>query len=221
MKTNITISPELSTLCPQIALGILHYTATVSDNTPTLDNNIKTTINDIQTHYKLEDIAKLPQITNTRTAYKILGKSPSEYRNSAEALLRRSVKNLGLYKINNVVDTGNLFSIQTGFSAGSYDLNKVNGTITLRHATEGDHYEGIGKASVNIGNLPVLFDNTGAFGNPCSDSHRTMVTNEATEILTIIYAFCPEDDLKNALDIYENLLKTYCNANIHEKYILK
>lgn len=221
MLPPVTISPELTARCPQIALGILHYTAAVNAETPELDNQIAATVADIQRRYKLEDIAKLPQIINTRTAYKALGKSPSEYRNSAEALLRRSVKNLGLYKINNVVDTGNLFSLLTGFSAGSYDLNQVTGNITLRHATEGDHYEGIGKASVNIGNLPVLFDNTGAFGNPCSDSSRTRVTETAVEILTVIYAFCPQSDLTAALDTYEHLLKTYCKADICKKYIVK
>ena len=221
MTADIIISPELIAKHPQISLGILHYTTNVTTQTPELDKTIASTIADIQTRYKLEDIAKLSQISNTRTAYKALGKSPSEYRNSAEALLRRSVKGLGLYKVNTVVDTGNLFSLLTGFSAGSYDLDKTNGNITLRHASEGDHYEGIGKASVNIGNLPVLFDTIGAFGNPCSDSHRTMVTESATDILTVIYAFCPENELTAALDVYEHLLKTYCNANISEKYILK
>ncbi|MCM1324902.1 MAG: phenylalanine--tRNA ligase beta subunit-related protein [Acetobacter sp.] len=221
MLTNITISPELITKYSPTNLGILRYTAKVSPTSAELNEAINTTINDIQTRYKLEDIAKLPQIANTRTAYKAFGKSPSEYRNSAEAMLRRSVKGLGLYQINNVVDCGNLFSLLTGFSAGSYDLNKISGNITLRHATEGDHYEGIGKASVNIGNLPVLFDENGAFGNPCSDSNRTMVTESAHEILSVIYSFGTPEELSAALDEYEHLLKTYCNADISKKYILK
>lgn len=221
MTLNISISPELKTLCPEVSLGILHYTATVTPSTEELNNRITTAVTEIQSKYKLEDIAKLPQIMNTRTAYKRCGKSPSEYRNSAEALLRRIVKGYGLYKVNNVVDTGNLFSVLTGFSAGSYDLNKVSGNITLCHAPEDTHYEGIGKASVNVGNLPALFDNAGAFGNPCSDSLRTSVTTEAANILTAIYAFSPEQELTTALNEYEHLLKTYCNADIIEKKILK
>lgn len=221
MLTNITISCELTAKHPQTALGLLHYTTKVLSSGAELNNKIAATITHIQNTYKLEDIAKLPQIANTRTAYKAFGKSPSEYRNSAEAMLRRSVKGLGLYQINNVVDTGNLFSLITGFSAGSYDISNIHGNITLRHATEGDHYEGIGKASVNIGNLPVLCDEIGAFGNPCSDSLRTSVTETATNILTVIYAFSPEQELSIALDEYERLLKTYCNAEIIAKKILK
>ena len=123
--------------------------------------------------------------------------------------------------MNNVVDTGNLFSLLTGISAGSYDLSKVTGNITLCHAAEGTHYEGIGKSSVNVGFLPALFDETGAFGNPCSDSLRTSVTETAHEILTVIYAFCPQEELITALNEYEHLLQTYCTADIKEKYILR
>lgn len=220
MTTQLTISSELASRCPQIALGILRYTANVQASSEELNNKISLTVNDIQNNYKLEDIAKHQQIANTRKAYKILGKSPSEYRNSAEALLRRVVKRLGLYKVNNVVDTGNLFSILTGFSAGSYDLNKITGNITLNHAPEGTHYEGIGKTSVNVGFLPALYDNTSAFGNPCSDSLRTSVTENAHEILTVIYAFCPQSELTTALEEYAQLLELYCQANIQEKRIV-
>lgn len=220
MTTDITISTELIARCPQVSLGALYYTAVVTPASDELNNRISAAVADIQNRHKLEDIAKFPQIANTRTAYKALGKSPSEYRNSAEALLRRIVKGLGLYKVNNVVDTGNLFSILTGFSAGSYDLSKTSGNIILRHAPEGTHYEGIGKASVNAGFLPALYDEAGAFGNPCSDSLRTCVTETAHEILTVVYAFSPASELADALSEYEKLLKTYCQANIKEKRII-
>ncbi len=220
MNTHIDISAELRTLYPQINLGTLRYTADVMSYSKELDEKLFETINELQQRYKLEDIAKLPQIAATRTAYKAFGKAPSEYRNSAEAMLRRIVKGLGLYKINNVVDTGNLFSVLSGFSTGSYDLNKVCGDICLKHAKVDSHYEGIGKACVNIGNLPVLFDDVGAFGNPCSDSQRTMVTEGKREILSVIYSFGSKEDLSMALDDYERLLQLYCSADITEKRII-
>ncbi len=220
MTTNITISADLISLCPQVNLGVLRYTAEVLPSAEELNNKLAATIEDLQHRYKLEDIAKLPQIAATRAAYKALGKAPSEYRNSAEAMLRRIVRDLGLYRINNVVDTGNLSSILTGFSAGSYDTDKIKGDIYLKHATVGTHYEGIGKSSVNAGNLPILCDETGAFGNPCSDSHRTMVTEGKKDIISVIYAFGTKSELSAALDIYENLLRIYCAAEITEKRII-
>ena len=38
--------------------------------------------------YKADDIPALPQVAAMRAAYKALGKEPSRYRGSAEALLR-------------------------------------------------------------------------------------------------------------------------------------
>ncbi|MFQ9411453.1 MAG: phenylalanine--tRNA ligase beta subunit-related protein [Evtepia gabavorous] len=72
--------------------------------------------------YTLDTIAKHPHIAATRQAYKALGASPHEHRNAAEAMLRRVVKQAGLYHINNVVEVNNLISISSGYAIGSYDL---------------------------------------------------------------------------------------------------
>ena len=58
-----------------------------------------------------------------------MGKEPSRYRVSSEALIRRILQGKGLYRINNVVDTNNLISIETGYSVGSYDLENLHGNI--------------------------------------------------------------------------------------------
>lgn len=220
MSTPITIAEELLHLYPQTNLGVLRYIVDVKPYSAELDAKLATTTECLQEHYKLEDIAKLPQISATRLAYKAFGKAPSEYRNSAEAMLRRIVKNLGLYKINTVVDTGNLFSVLSGFSVGSYEVSKIKGDIMLKHAVADTHYEGIGKSCVNIGNLPVLFDDDGAFGNPCSDSQRTMVTEGKKEILSVIYAFGTREELSIALEEYAMLLQQYCQADIREKRLI-
>ncbi len=46
--------------------------------------------------------AELPGIAATRRAYKALGKDPSHYRSSYEALMRRVVQGKPLYNINNI-----------------------------------------------------------------------------------------------------------------------
>ena len=89
------------------------------------------------------------------------GKVSHEYRNAAEAMLRRLVKGSGLYRINNVVDINNLVSVSSGYSIGSYGISELHGPVTLRQAPEDTHYAGIGKDSVNIGFLPVLYDDEG------------------------------------------------------------
>lgn len=74
-----------------------------------------------------------------------LGASPHDHRNAAEAMLRRLVKQAGLYHINNVVEVNNLLSISSGYAIGSYDLGQLQGPVVLDTPPDGTRYEGIGK----------------------------------------------------------------------------
>ncbi|MDO7203563.1 hypothetical protein Q5M85_04380 [Paraclostridium bifermentans] len=62
----------------------------------------------IRNIYKQGDIVSIKNIADSRQAYKKLGKDPSRYRLSSEALLKRIVKGNDLYKVNNIVDINNL-----------------------------------------------------------------------------------------------------------------
>lgn len=125
-------------------------------------------------------------------------------------MLRRVVKGTGLYHINNVVELNNLISVSSGYSIGSYDVSGLNGDIELCRAPEGAHYGGIGKESVNIGFLPVLYDTLGPFGNPSSDSSRAMITPGDKEVLSILNTFDGVDGLAPWLTRYAEELRTFC-----------
>jgi DNA/RNA-binding domain of Phe-tRNA-synthetase-like protein len=127
-----------------------------------------------------------------------LGKDPSRYRPSAEALTRRVVNGKGLYWINNVVDLLYLVSLESGFSIGGYDAEKIEGDVWFGIGKEDEPYQAIGRGQLNIADLPLFRDNLGAFGSPTSDSLRTMVTAETTEFLMIIIDFSGRQDLDTA-----------------------
>ncbi|EGO64645.1 B3/4 domain-containing protein [Acetonema longum] len=209
---NFFISDELQQLYPDVALGIMHYQAIVQKSTPALLELVDKTISELQAKYTMDDIARIPQIAATRNAYKALGKSPQEYRNAAEAMLRRVVKGNGLYHINNIVETNNLVSISSGYSIGSYDVSCLSGNITLHRAPDGAIYEGIGKGSINIEYLPTLYDDIGAFGNPSSDSRRAMIQAGDREIVSVLYAFDDGNGLEEWMTHFKNLLQTYCDV---------
>ena len=113
---------------------------------------------------KMEDIRKINAVEDTRAAYKLLGNNPSKYRNAAEAMLRRIIKQKGLYQINNIVDINNYMSISSGYTVGSYMLENIDGDVCLDVQKEDAYYDGIGKEKVNYSKMPVLFDGKGAFG---------------------------------------------------------
>ena len=209
---NITISDEVRAICPQAALGVLSSSAAASPSSAELLETFDGAVAELAREYTLESIAKNPHIAATREAYRALGKSPHEYRNAAEAMLRRAVKGSGLYHINNVVEVNNLVSVSSGYSIGSYDLSGLSGDLCLRRAPEGSHYEGIGKDSVNIGFLPVLYDERGPFGNPSSDSRRAMIKNGGLDIVSVVYSFDGADGLREWLPRFAVYLERYCSA---------
>lgn len=217
---NITISEEVKTLCPGTALGILHYTALVQPSSPELLDAFEAAVRELAGQYEMSAIAKNPRIAATRQAYKALGKSPQEYRNAAEAMLRRVVKNTGLYHINNIVEINNLISITSGYSIGSYDVGGLTPPIELRRAEDGAHYGGIGKGSINIEHLPVLYDALGPFGNPTSDSRRAMIQEGEREIISVLYAFDGPEPLKPWLQQYADALERYCGVKNPETRIV-
>lgn len=123
-----------------------------------------------------------------RAMYRRFGVDPTKTRPSSEALLRRVRKGDALPRINNVVDVCNWCSLEFQVPYGLYDLARVCGGITLRTGRAGESYAGIRKDEVHLEGRLVLADDEGPFGNPTSDSARTMVTPAATSILTVIFA---------------------------------
>ena len=122
-----------------------------------------------------------------RTMYKRVGLDPTKTRPSSEALLRRVRKGDELPAINSLVDIINWCSLETQLPFGLYDLDRIRGAVTLRIGRPGEEYEGIRKAAVHLEGRLALVDDDGPFGNPTSDSARTMVTTATTRALVVIF----------------------------------
>lgn len=126
--------------------------------------------------------------TAVRTMYKKVGIDPTKTRPSNEALLRRVRKGDAIPRINSAVDIVNWCSLEFQLPYGLYDAAKIEGDVIMRLGAEGEKYAGIRKDDVNVGGRITVADRAGAFGNPTSDSSRTMVTPAATELLVVVYA---------------------------------
>jgi DNA/RNA-binding domain of Phe-tRNA-synthetase-like protein len=138
--------------------------------------------------FTVESLAEAEPVRAVRAMFREWGMDPSKHRPSSEALLRRVVQGKGLYRVSNVVDIGNLGSLETGWPCGCYDRSKINPPVTLRRGAASEKYEGIGKQTWHLEGRPVLTDPAGPFGSPISDSTRSMITESATQIMIVIYA---------------------------------
>jgi DNA/RNA-binding domain of Phe-tRNA-synthetase-like protein len=128
------------------------------------------------------------ETTAVRTMYKRVGIDPTKTRPSSEALLRRVRKGDTLPRINSMVDVCNWCSFEFQLPYGLYDAAQIQGDVTLRIGREGESYPGIRKDDVHVGGRIALVDACGPFGNPTSDSARTMVTTVTTRALLVVFA---------------------------------
>src|SRR5215470_15631459 len=128
------------------------------------------------------------ETTAVRTMYKRVGIDPTKTRPSSEALLRRVRKGDPLPRINSMVDVCNWCSFEFQLPYGLYDAAKIEGDVTLRIGREGESYPGIRKDDVHVEGRIALVDPAGPFGNPTSDSSRTMVTTATTRGMLVVFA---------------------------------
>lgn len=206
MATNIILSDEIKQAAPQ--LRVLAIEADII-NEPTSDllwTAICETGRQLRENVKIEDINKLPGIHATRLAYKACGKEPNRYRPSAEALTRRVVKGLDLYRTLYAIDLINLISLKTGHSIGGFDADKIQGdTLTLGIGREGEEFDAIGRGPLNIAYLPIYRDAIGGIGTPTSDCERTKLSSDTTRLLMIVNIYDPATDLPS---LTQSLLTT-------------
>lgn len=128
------------------------------------------------------------EVAAVRTMYKRVGLDPTKTRPSSEALLRRVRKGDPLPRINSLVDVCNWCSLEFQLPYGLYDAAHVEGDIELRLGREGESYPGIRKDDVHVAGRLTLADARGPFGNPTSDSARTMVTTATTSAIVVVFA---------------------------------
>ncbi|MBI2828605.1 MAG: hypothetical protein HYX77_04965 [Acidobacteria bacterium] len=128
------------------------------------------------------------EIAAVRTMYKRVGIDPTKRRPSSEALLRRVRKGGSLPRINSMVDVCNWCSLEFQLPYGLYDAARIEGDVMLRLGVGGESYPGIRKDEVRVAGRITLADSRGPFGNPTSDSARTMVTTATTRALVVVFA---------------------------------
>jgi DNA/RNA-binding domain of Phe-tRNA-synthetase-like protein len=174
-----TIAPDLDVI---VRPGVLWLEgAVVVDRDPRLDDPLAQAEAAVRVNPP-EDIAAV------RTMYKRVGIDPTKRRPSSEALLRRVRKGDALPRINSMVDVCNWCSLECQLPYGLYDAAHIEGDVVLRLGADGESYPGIRKDEVHVAGRITLADAHGAFGNPTSDSARTMVTTATTRALVVVFA---------------------------------
>lgn len=216
----ISISSLIYDACPQFISIQVECDVTNSDYNELLWAEIESFILQFKQITQIKDINKFRPILATRQTYKKLGKEPNRYRPSAEALRRRVLKEVDLYKINTLVDAINLISLKTGYSIGGFDANLIQGSLELGVGEKDEKFKAIGRGYLNIENLPIYRDSIGGIGTPTSDEERTKINDKTNRLLMLINAYSGNEGIDETIEYAINILEQFADAkNIRVKRI--
>ncbi len=209
---SIEIAETFKRACPDFAGAAICATVRNTPFCEQLWEEIEAFSAELISTARLDEVKNQPAIAATREAYKRCGKDPGRYRPSAEALRRRLLRGIALYRIDTLVDIINLISLRTGYSIGGFDADKIQGRqLKLDIGRADEPFEGIGRGVLNIEGLPVYRDAQGGIGTPTSDHERTKIGMDTTHTLIIINAYGGKQGLSEAVGMTKELLQRYAS----------
>ncbi|MCG6794195.1 B3/4 domain-containing protein [Geobacillus sp. YHL] len=202
------ISEQLKQRLPSGKFGVIRYHhIEVSDSPQMLRGRLELFQESLYIELQEKSIADIPEMVEWRRTFKQTGTDPSRYRPSSESLYRRIQKKSFIPPIHSAADINNFFSLYYKIPLGIYDLDRINGTVTLTIGTEQDEYIALNGRTVNFANKLVSKDERGPFGSPIVDSERTAVTRETKNALQIVYFLpsTPEETAKRQLQAIQTM----------------
>ena len=221
MLPKIIIDERIKKACPDMRVGLIRAKVTNCETSPELWAEIEREAEAVIAKYELLEINKRPAVAQTRALYRALGKDPNRYRVASEALCRRVIRGLGLYRIDTLVDLINLVSMKSGYPISGLDADKLVGdTLTMGVGEEGEEYNGIGRGLLNISGMPVYRDEVSGVATPTSDEERTKITLDTRTLQMNINGFGEEMPMEETVAWSVELLRKYAGATEVETAII-
>lgn len=143
----------------------------------------------IRKELAVESLVDNPVLRLYRNFFWRVGIDPTKRRPANEALLRRVLRGKPLPRVNTLVDCYNLVSLQSFVPIAAFDLETLCGSLTIRFASEGETFIGIGMEKpiqlrgcelvVVDGEKPVAI-------YPYRDAEKTKITIKTRNVLLMI-----------------------------------
>ena len=134
---------------PTIRAGVIHASRLANGpSSPELLEEYRAEQHAASERLKATAIADLPQVAAWRRVFTGFGAKPTQYRNAAEALLRRLAKRGDIPTINTLVDIGNLVSIRYAMPVAVFDQASIAGSTTVRFATGAELFTDLGSTDI-------------------------------------------------------------------------
>ncbi|MBN2715183.1 MAG: hypothetical protein JXX14_04965 [Deltaproteobacteria bacterium] len=224
MPTNINISVEkqLNTI---LRVGVLHLSGMQqpADNGEEIWQMFSTLSDNLCLQYAGGSVSDVHGVQGARRLYRAVGLDPTKTRPSSEALLRRSIKGKGVYRVHPLVDMLNFVSLRQLIPVGLYDVSRIKGpNVRIQIGEPGWGFDGIRKSRVNVAGRLCVCDSLGPFGSPTSDSLRTSIEGDVSEGLVLLYQNADDDHetLEQSLTLTRTLIFEHLNGAVVQQQII-
>ena len=149
MITIFRYHPEIRSRFPELQAGIILAEGLHNSPTPEpLQASFLSEQKAVLASIGEKPLSELPSLSAWRAAFRKFDVDPTQYRSSAEALLRRLTKKGDIPSINTLVDLSNLVSIRYALPVAAFDLFHLKLPITVRFADGTERYTPLGEAEI-------------------------------------------------------------------------
>ncbi len=217
-EMGLKISADLGKRFPGLRVLVVHVNGVrVEREKAELQQFKEKVIEEIKQKYDLATVKDVPIFRAYRDFFWRIGTDPTKNRPAAEALIRRVLANKPLPTVNTLVDAYNLASIRTGVAMGAFDADELQGELTLRPASKGEKFLGIGmKEPIELeGNELVVSDAEKLIAiYPYRDADETKITGATKDVLLLICGApgIEEEILRDAARVATGYITGFCGG---------
>ena len=198
----------------------------VGSSTSSFEEYEKETFKEIRSQSNLDDVKDDPIFRAYRDLYWTFGMDPTKLRVSSEAVLRRILKGLNLWRVSDVVDIINLASAYHKIPISLVDASKLTGGFVVRNAIKGELFHRIGgKTIVCRGREIVVADDEKivCFGFATHDSALTMITQESRRVFVLLFGaeIVDRKIMDAALKVTLDMIDQWLDCRVSEPYFFE
>lgn len=210
------ISPEIKERFPNLDVRFEKVEGlAIKRESGTLEEFKSVVAREIKNNYNLETLKDDAQMRKYRDFFWKIGIDPTKIRPASEALIRRILQGKPLPQINTAVDAYNLASIRSGVPLAAFDSARIKGELSMRFATEGEEFAGIGMKGPKIlkGREIVIEDSESLVAiYPYRDAEKSKITLETkgTLLLSCGVPGVGGETLDGAVGLASEYLEKYC-----------
>jgi DNA/RNA-binding domain of Phe-tRNA-synthetase-like protein len=223
LELRFVISKEVAKSYPNLRIGIV--VAKIATNTQGNDEleamkrSVETKVRD---NYSSQTLVHHPYIAAWRETYRSIGVKAKKYNPTCEALMRRILEGEPIPRINTLVDTYLLVEAETFLPCGGYDLDRIQGDITLRYSPGNEPFVPLGgggtQEETNTGEV-VYADSKTILTRKWNyrDADATKITIASKNIALFSEAALPQirtDAVSVFIERLKSLLQKFCGGEI-------